>query len=93
MVKGGSSYRIKKELLYSSPIWVAGYHDRWIRSVDEYRIRKQYIEQNPVKARLSESPGGYQWSSASGKFKVVSSCYDQETPGKNKAMQERNFSG
>lgn len=28
MIKGGSSHRIKKELLYSFPIWMSGYHDR-----------------------------------------------------------------
>jgi REP-associated tyrosine transposase len=71
MIKGGSSHRIKKELLYTSPIWMPGYHDRW--------IRKQYIEQNPVKARLSESPADYQWSSASGKFKVARCFYDEES--------------
>jgi putative transposase len=79
MIKGGSSHRIKKELLYSSPIWMPGYHDRWIRNVDEYRIRKQYIEQNPVKARLSESPADYQWSSATGKFKLARCSYDEES--------------
>jgi putative transposase len=78
MIKGGSSHRIKKELLYSFPIWMHGYHDRWIRNIDEYRIRKQYIEQNPVKARLSESPSGYVWSSASDKFKLARCCYDEE---------------
>jgi putative transposase len=81
MIKGGSAHKIKKELLYSFPIWMAGYHDRWIRNIDEYRIRKQYIEQNPVKARLSESPSGYVWSSASNKFKLAHCCYDEENSG------------
>ena len=79
MIKGGSSHRIKKELLYSSPIWMPGYRDRWIRNIDEYRIRKQYIEQNPVKARLAETASGYVWSSASDKFKLARCCYDEET--------------
>jgi putative transposase len=78
MIKGGSSHRIKKESLYSFPIWMPGYHDRWIRNIDEYRIRKQYIEQNPVKARLSENPSEYVWSSASGNFKLARCCYDDE---------------
>ncbi len=42
MIKGGSSFKIRKELLYISPVWMSGYHDRWIRDAHEYRIRKQY---------------------------------------------------
>jgi putative transposase len=76
MIKGGSSYRIKKELLYSSPIWMSGYHDRWIRNADEYAIRKHYIEQNPVKARLSEIPADYIWGSANAKFALDPCCFD-----------------
>jgi putative transposase len=89
MIKGGSSRRIKKELLYSFPIWMLGYHDRWIRNIDEYRIRKQYIEQNPVKARLSEKPADYQWSSASGKFKLVRCCYDEPDSADERTVGER----
>jgi putative transposase len=76
MIKGGSSYRIKKELLHSFPIWMSGYHDRWIRDAHEYRIRKQYIELNPVKARLVERPFAYALSSASGKFALDPCVYD-----------------
>ena len=73
MIKGGSSYRIKKELLYSFPIWMKGYHDRWIRDAGEFLLRKQYIELNPVKAHLVEKPAAYIWGSASGKF-VLDPC-------------------
>ena len=73
MVKGGSAYRIKKELLYSFPIWQAGYHDRWIRDEEEFLTRKNYLEQNPVKGRLAEKPQDYSLSSAGGGF-VMDSC-------------------
>jgi putative transposase len=59
MIKGGSSYKIKKQLLYSSPIWMEGFHDRWIRDAHEYRMRKQYIELNPVKGHLVANPADY----------------------------------
>jgi putative transposase len=81
MIKGGSSYRIKKELLYSFPIWMSGYHDRWIRDPQEYRVRKQYIELNPVKARLAERPADYALGSASGKYRLDSCVHDQGTSG------------
>jgi putative transposase len=79
MIKGGSSFRIKKELLYAFPIWMSGYHDRWIRDIHEYRIRKQYIEQNPVKARLATTPAEYNWGSASGKFPIDICEFDAGT--------------
>ena len=79
MVKGGSSYEIKKQLPYSFPIWMEGFHDRWIRDVHEYRIRKQYIEQNPVKARLAEVPDQYLLGSASGRYHLDRCAFDGGT--------------
>jgi putative transposase len=81
MIKGGSAHTIGKQLGYRFPIWQPRFHDRWIRSAHEYRIRKQYIEQNPVKARLSDKPSTYPFGSASGaffldscEFEVVTDC-------------------
>ena len=76
MIKGGSSFRIKKELLYEFPVWHSGYHDRWIRDVAEYQSRKRYIDTNPVAARLAEKPGEYLLSSASGAFEMDASQFD-----------------
>src|SRR5579864_2757428 len=59
MIKGGASHKIKKQLQYQSPIWMEGFHDRWIRDLTEYRLRKQYIEQNPVKAGLAARAADY----------------------------------
>ena len=78
MIKGGASFKIRKEVNYRSPIWHSGYHDRWIRDAHEYRMRKQYIELNPVKARLAERPADYSQGSASGKFKLDPCMYDDE---------------
>ncbi|MGA8220349.1 MAG: transposase [Candidatus Acidiferrales bacterium] len=78
MIKGGSAFKIRKELNYTSPIWHSGYHDRWIRDAHEYRMRKQYIELNPVKARLAEKPADYPLGSASGKFRLDPSNFDDE---------------
>ena len=81
MIKGGSSHRIKKELLYSFPVWMSGYHDRWIRDPHEYRMRKQYIEQNPVKAQLAEKPADYALGSAAGKCELDPCVHDAGTSG------------
>ncbi len=76
MIKGGSSFKIRKELNYQFPIWHSGYHDRWIRDLSEYRIRKQYIELNPVKARLAEKAADYLAGSASGKYELDACQFD-----------------
>jgi hypothetical protein len=77
MIKGGSSFRIGKELNYKFPIWLSGYHDRWIRDIAEYRIRKQYIELNPVKAQLAEKAVDYSAGSASGKYEMDPCEFDE----------------
>jgi putative transposase len=76
MIKGGSSFRIRKELTYKFPNWHGGYHDRWIRNVAEYRIRKQYIELNPVKAQLVENAVDYVAGSATGKYQLDACQFD-----------------
>jgi putative transposase len=70
MIKGGSSFKIRKELNYKSPFWFSGYHDRWIRDITEYRIRKPCIELNPVKAQLAEKAADYSPGSAGGKYEM-----------------------
>jgi putative transposase len=79
MIKGGSAFRIGKELNSRFPVWHTGFHDRWIRDAKEYRIRKQYIEQNPVKARLAETPSDYALGSASGQFPLDVCAFDAGT--------------
>ncbi len=86
MIKGGSSHTIKKELLYSFPIWMSGYHDRWIRDVREFLIRKQYIDQNPVKARLAAKPPDYALGPASGKFRLDPCRYEAGTSAAEESM-------
>jgi putative transposase len=77
MIKGGSAHRIGLEKPQKFPIWHAGFHDRWMRDVEEYRGCKQYIEENPVKAKLVERPKDYDLSSASGKFGLDVSQFDE----------------
>ncbi|HKN59603.1 MAG TPA: transposase [Candidatus Acidoferrales bacterium] len=86
MIKGGSSYKIKRELLYSFPIWMSGYHDRWIRHAGEYQVRKKYIDENPVRARLVEKPEDYPLGSANGKFRLDACCYDLGPSGSGESV-------
>ncbi len=77
MIKGGSSRVLGKELTYRWPIWQPGFHDRWIRDAREYRGAREYVRQNPVKARLTETAEDYRWSSACGRFVVQPSRFDE----------------
>src|SRR6267154_5085447 len=68
LIKGGFSYRAKKELGYSGEIWETSFYDRRIRDWKEYCQFREYIYLNPVKARLSGTPEEYRRSSAAGGF-------------------------
>ena len=77
MIKGSAAHRIGLEKPQTMPIWHAGFHDRWMRNAEEYRGCKRYIEQNPVEAKLSETPEAYAYSSATGKHQLDLSRFDQ----------------
>jgi putative transposase len=77
MIKGGSAHRMGLERPNKFPMWQTGFHDRWMRDAEEYRGSKQYIEQNPVVARLSEVAEGYPFSSASGSYVLDLSRFDE----------------
>jgi putative transposase len=64
LVKGGFSYRAKREVEHSSEIWQPSYYDRRVRSVEDYNNFKYYIRRNPVRRGLAETPEQYPHSSA-----------------------------
>ena len=81
MIKGGSAYRIRREEQMRFPVWHAGFHDRWIRDLQEYQGSKHYIEQNPVEAKLVEKAEDYVLSSASGRYGLDLSQFDHSEAG------------
>src|SRR5207248_316238 len=64
-IKGGFSFRAKRELKFNGEIWQAGFNEHRITDVGDYKNHVTYIYENPVKARLAESPEQYRYSSAS----------------------------
>ena len=46
------------------PFWQRESYDHWVRDEAEHRRIISYIENNPVKAGLVNSPRKYPWSSA-----------------------------
>jgi putative transposase len=65
-IKGGFSYRAKKELGSSMEVWQKGISDHRIRDASDYRIHQVYIQQNPVRKNLCETAGEHPYSSARG---------------------------
>jgi len=63
-IKGGFSYRAKKELVSHLEIWQKGFSDHRIRDASDYRQHVIYIRQNPVRKRLCERAEEYRYSSA-----------------------------
>ena len=63
-IKGGFSYRAKKELGSNLEIWQKGFSDHRIRDASDYGIHVTYIWQNPVRKRLCERAEDFPYSSA-----------------------------
>jgi REP-associated tyrosine transposase len=68
MIKGGFSFRAKKELGFNGEIWETSFHDRRVRDAREYHRFRQYIWENPVGRGLCPQPTDYAYSSATSTF-------------------------
>jgi putative transposase len=51
------------------PFWQRESYDHYVRSPEEWNRIVRYIENNPVKAGLSESPERYPWCSAHARWR------------------------
>lgn len=70
LIKGGSSYRIHKERNHKMEIWQEGFYDWTIRDLADWRLKAEYIQQNPVRAKLVQSAEEWNYSSASKKIEL-----------------------
>jgi REP-associated tyrosine transposase len=59
-IKGGFSHRLGSKF----PVWQRGFTDHRIRYRNEFDARREYIHENPVRARMVELPESYPHSSA-----------------------------
>jgi len=69
-LKGGFSFRAKREFGWKEDVWVAGFSDHRIRDAEDFDLHLAYITRNPVKAMLVERPEQYAYCSANGSFQV-----------------------
>ena len=64
-IKGGFSFRAKKELAFPSLVWQEkGLTNHRIRDAEDYQRHREYIHHNPVKAGLAKIASAYPYSSA-----------------------------
>jgi putative transposase len=64
LIKGNFSYRAKKELGVKHEIWQRGFSEVRIFDHESLLQHREYIDQNPVRAGLVDSPERYPFGSA-----------------------------
>ena len=62
-IKGGFSFRAKKELGFIHEIWQTSFYDHRVRDEGEYLRFRHYIHMNPVRRGLVSSPEEFPFSS------------------------------
>ena len=68
LIKGGFSFRVKKDLGSSTETWGTGYTEHRVKHAIDYQHHVAYIHENPVRARLVEHAAAYPYGSASGRW-------------------------
>jgi putative transposase len=58
-IKGGFSYRLKKELGYCGEVWLKGFSEVRVNDRESFAKHREYIAQNPVKRGLVSKPVEY----------------------------------
>jgi putative transposase len=59
LIKGGFSFRLKKECGFSGEVWQRGFSEVRADEKETFERYRAYIVQNPVKAGLADSPEQY----------------------------------
>jgi putative transposase len=62
-IKGGFSYRARKELHFKSDVWQNGFSEEQIKDEESFRQHQNYIDKNPVRAGLALSADEYPYCS------------------------------
>ncbi|HEX4037191.1 MAG TPA: transposase [Acidobacteriaceae bacterium] len=60
-IKGGFSFRLKRETGHNGEVWQRGFSDHRVRDRESYKSHRTYIAMNPVRAGLAKSPEDFPW--------------------------------
>jgi putative transposase len=69
LIKGGYSHAVGIEISRQE-LWQKGFTDHRIRDAQDFAGHRLYIHQNPVMAKLGDSPAEYRYSSAFPGFRL-----------------------
>ena len=69
-IKGGFSFRAKKELGSNVEVWQKGFQDHRIRDAGDFAQHVRYIRENPVRKHLCDRAADYPYSSAHPGFEL-----------------------
>ncbi len=69
-IKGGFSYRARKELGSNMEVWQKGFQDHRIRDASDWAVRVSYIHNNAVREHFCERPDEFPYSSAHAGFEL-----------------------
>jgi len=61
LIKGGFSFRAKRELEWTGDIWQTGFTDHRIRDEEDWKRHLDYIRRNPIEARLVSDDSEYEF--------------------------------
>jgi putative transposase len=75
-IKGGFSFRARREIPLVSEIWQASFVNHRIRDACDYKRHHDYIWDNPVRAGLCQNAEEFVWSSAARRVEL-----DEPPPG------------
>jgi putative transposase len=70
VIKGGFSFRAKKELGSNMEVWQKGFSDHRIRDFADYVHHIEYVRKNPVRKRLCDRAEQFAYSSAHSSFEL-----------------------
>jgi putative transposase len=79
LIKGGFSYRLKREFGYQGEVWQGGFSEVRLRDGRSFFEHRDYIVQNPVKAGLVDSAEQYPY------------CYTYLARKKAQGLKPRSF--
>jgi putative transposase len=68
LIKGGSSHEIHRVRGNKMEIWQAGFHESSVTSWGEYWGKRDYLQYNPVAAKLVDKAEEWLYGSANGRF-------------------------
>jgi putative transposase len=70
LLKGGFSFRVKRELGSNAEVWQEGFAEHRVKNADDFERHAVYVRNNPVRAHLAENAAAYPYGSAAGTVRI-----------------------